>query len=175
MAEVHFKCQEQKNLCAFLAWCEIGREELQEEQTLVIAGGFGENEKVVLVMTGEAIEMATLYLDHEEADTRLLLHAKHAASDFTRIEVQSPDTDVLVLVLCCSTFSSLGWYELWSHTGARDKTRCIPVHSISVSIGPSLCRSTVLVKRKHGMLLKRVENSKEFQTALGRLGQTISL
>ena len=28
------------NLCAFLeeAWCEIGREELQEDETLVIAG-----------------------------------------------------------------------------------------------------------------------------------------
>ena len=36
------------NLRAFLvgAWCEIGREELQEEQTLIIAGGFGDNERV---------------------------------------------------------------------------------------------------------------------------------
>ena len=76
-------------------------------------------------------------IHNEEADTRLLLHAKHAASDFTGIVVQSPDTDVLVL--CCSQFSSLGCDELWFHNGTPDKTRDIPVHSISVSIGSSLC------------------------------------
>ena len=119
------------------------RKNFRKKQTLVIAGWFGDNEKVVLVRTGEVIEIAALYLDHEEADTRLLLHAKHAASDFTRIEVQSPDTDALVLR--CSQFSLLGCDELWFHTGTRDKTRYIPVHSISVSIGPSLCRASVLV------------------------------
>ena len=57
--------------------------------------------------------------------------------NFTRIVVQSPDTDVLVL--CCPQFSSLGCDELWFHTDTRDKTRYIPVHSISVSKGSSLC------------------------------------
>ena len=129
------------NLCAFLvgAWCEIGREELQEDQTLVIAGWFGDTEKLVLLRTGEAIEIAALYSDHEEADMRLSLHIKHAASDFTRIVVQFLDTDVLVI--CCSQLLSLGCNELWFHTGTGDKTRYIPVHSISVSIGPSLCRA----------------------------------
>ena len=74
---------------------------------------------------------------NEEADTILLLHAKHAASDFTRIVVQSPDTDVLVL--CCSQFSWLGCDGLWFQTGTRDKTRYIPVYFISLSIGSSLC------------------------------------
>ena len=74
------------------------------------------------------VYMQTIY--NEEADTRLLLHAKHAASDLTRIVVQFPDTDVLVL--CCSQFSSLVCDELWFHTGTRDKTQYIPVHSISV-------------------------------------------
>ena len=36
---------------------------------------------------------------NEKADKILLLHAKHAASDFTRIVIQSPDTDVLVFML----------------------------------------------------------------------------
>ena len=50
------------NLCALLVrvLCEIGREEIQEDQILVIAGGFGDNEKV-LVRAGEAIEIAALY------------------------------------------------------------------------------------------------------------------
>ena len=71
------------NICAFLvgAWCKFGKEELQEDQTHVIAGGFGDNEKVVLVRTREAIEIAALYSGHEEAVTKLLLHAKHTAPE----------------------------------------------------------------------------------------------
>ncbi|CAB3984025.1 Hypothetical predicted protein [Paramuricea clavata] len=35
--------------------------------------------------------------NHEEADTRLLLHAKHAAATYDRIIIKSPDTDVFIL------------------------------------------------------------------------------
>ena len=117
---------------------------------------------------------------------RLLLHAKHAASDFPRIVFQSPDTDVLVL--CSSQFSSLGCDKLWFHTGTRDKTRYIPVHSISVSRGPSLCKALPdfhaltgcdSMSSFYGIGKKKawndIEKSIEFKIALGRLGQTISL
>ena len=50
------------------AWCETGTE-LQDEQTLVIAGELADIENVVLVRPGEATEMTKLYSDHEEADT----------------------------------------------------------------------------------------------------------
>ena len=130
------------------------------------------------------VYMQTIY--NKEADTRLLLHAKHAASDFTRIVDQSPNTDVLVL--CCSQFSSLGCDESWYHTGTRDATRYIPVHSISVSIGSSLCLALPgfhavtgcdSTSSFYGIGKKKtwnvIEKSSEFQTALGRLGQTIAL
>ena len=42
----------------------------------------------------EAVELGC---DHEEADTWLLLNAKHAAKDHGRIIIQSPHTDALVL------------------------------------------------------------------------------
>ena len=51
----------------------------------VKGGGFEDNEKVVLVKAEEAVDIAALHSDHEEADTRLLLYAKHAASDYPRI------------------------------------------------------------------------------------------
>ena len=130
------------------------------------------------------VYMQTIH--NEEADTRLLLNAKHAASDFTRIVVQFPDTDVLVI--CCSQFSSLGCDELWFHTGTRDKTQYIPMHCISLSIGSSLCKALPgfheltgcdstssfygIGKKKAGSVM---EKSSEFQTALGRFGQTIAL
>ena len=127
-----------------------------------------------------------MYSDHEEADTSLLLHVKQAESDFTRIVVQSPDTDVLVL--CSSQFPSLGCDKLWFHTGTRDKTRYISVHSINVSRGPSLCKALPgfhaptgcdSMSSLYGIGKKKawndIEKSIEFQNTLGRLGQTISL
>ena len=90
----------------------------KEGQILVKGGGFEDNEKIVLVKAEEAVDIVALHSDHEEANTRLLLHAKHAASDYPWIVVQSPDTDVIVL--CCSHFSSLGCEELWFQTGVRD-------------------------------------------------------
>ncbi|KAJ8030514.1 hypothetical protein HOLleu_26961 [Holothuria leucospilota] len=40
-----------------------------------------------------------LFCDHEEADTRLLLHARHAAETTSNIIISSPDTDVAVIAL----------------------------------------------------------------------------
>ena len=77
----------------------------------------------------EAVEIAAMFSDHEEADTRLLLHAIHAASGLTCIVFQSPDTDVLVL--CCYLFSSLGCNELWFHIDTRDKTQYKPLLSLA--------------------------------------------
>ena len=54
---------------------------------------------------------AALYCSHEEADTRMLLHAMHADKEFGRkntkgrIIVKSPDTDVFVL--CVHFFPSM--------------------------------------------------------------------
>ena len=53
---------------------------------------------------------ANLYCNHEEADTRLLLHAKHASLESQEpILLRSPDTDVLVLTvfLCVNEQLSL--------------------------------------------------------------------
>ena len=46
------------------------------------------------------IPEANLYRNHEEADTRILLHAKHASLESQEpIILRSPDTDVLVLAV----------------------------------------------------------------------------
>ena len=49
-----------------------------------------------LVVCNEFIELRS---NHEEVDTRLLLHAKHAALSSERIIVRSPDTDVFLLCI----------------------------------------------------------------------------
>lgn len=46
------------------------------------------------------VEEATeLTCDHEEADTRLLLHASHASQSYENILIKSPDTDVFIISL----------------------------------------------------------------------------
>ena len=41
-------------------------------------------------------EVPDLFSDHEEADTRVLLHAPQAARAFSSVTIKSPDTDVMV-------------------------------------------------------------------------------
>ena len=40
-------------------------------------------------------DLPELESDHEEVDTQLLLHSKHAANTHDRIIVKTPDTDTL--------------------------------------------------------------------------------
>lgn len=88
--------------------------------------------------SGSAVVEPNLRSDHEEADTRLLLHAKHAAATHPRIVIQSPDTDVAVLSV--THFSDLNCQELWLKTGVKDRLRYLPVHEIQAFLRESLCR-----------------------------------
>ena len=44
-----------------------------------------------------SVEVSLLRSNHEEADTPLILHAKHAAATHNDVIIKSPDTDVLIL------------------------------------------------------------------------------
>ncbi|KAJ8049799.1 hypothetical protein HOLleu_02705 [Holothuria leucospilota] len=118
---------------------EIGQEKLKEGEELVIGGCFiNQNQnQAVSVTNGVAICIKALQSDHEETDTRLLLHAKHASQDHKRIVVQSPDTDLAVL--CASFLSDLNCQELWFRSGVKDKLRYIPMHKVAEKLGRCLC------------------------------------
>ena len=90
---------------------------------VLLAGGFTDGSRTVSLDQGSTAAVLQLRLDHEEADTRLLLHAKHVASTHPRIVIQSPDTDVAVLAV--AHFNDLGCQELWLRTGTKDKERYI--------------------------------------------------
>ena len=105
----------------------------------MIGGGFRDGEKTVTVARGQCRDDQTLRSNHEEADTRMILHAKHAARANRRLVLQSPDTDVLVLSI--SLFRSLDCPELWFRTGVKDRHRLIPVHDIAHALGEKMCSS----------------------------------
>ena len=78
-----------------------------------------------------------MYSDHEEADTRMILHAKNTGHNHENIVIQSPDTDVAVLSIFA--FFSLQCREVWFQTGTKDKFQYIPIHTISQELGPDVC------------------------------------
>lgn len=129
-----------ENLAEFL--CNSLSEQLPASlgpsQKVVLAGGFRDGSKTVSLTQGSAAVEPNLRSDHEEADTRLLLHAKHAATTHPRIVIQSPDTDVAVLSI--AHFEDLRCQELWFKTGVKDRQRYIPVHAIQSSLGQPLCK-----------------------------------
>lgn len=80
-------------------------------------------------------EVPELESDHEEADTRLILHAKHASSSHDRIIVKTPDTDVFLL---CTAMQTSIAKPLYVMTGTGNKLRLIDVKSISNGLGEDL-------------------------------------
>jgi len=127
----------------------------------------------------------SLAFSHEEADTRLLLHAKHAWNPRSRVIIQSPDTDLLVL--CATHFESISCEELWFKTGVRDHHRYVPVHRVSEKLGQKLCRCLPAfhaltgcdtTSALAGVLKKaweRLSRNKVHQDILGSVGQTAAL
>ena len=71
---------------------------------------------------------------HEEADTRLLLHAANAAKcGLKKVMLRTVDTDVVVIAI--GAFHDLSVSELWVAIGAGKYLRYIPVHDIASHLG----------------------------------------
>ena len=81
---------------------------------------------------------------HEEADTRLMIHALDASlRGHRRIKIRTNDTDVIVLAL--SVVSTLPVDEFWITYGSGKDVQHMPAHVVASSLGPS--KASALVKR----------------------------
>ena len=104
-----------------------------------------------------------LTCDHEEADTRI---AVHASGECNSIIIASPDTDVFVIMLHVSTSCSSSIYFL---TGTGVKRRIIPVTTVGQKLGPRLCKALIgfhaFTGRSFGINLLAKHNSSFFQQA----------
>ena len=73
--------------------------------------------------------------NHEEADSRMFLHAKDAAVNGSdSIMIVSSDTDVVVIGI--SVFAQLDVEQLWIAFGKGKDFRWIPIHDIAKTLGP---------------------------------------
>ncbi len=119
------------------------------EKTVYLAGCLSDTEKVAKVDCRGIHDVSSWASNHEEADTRMLLHAIFADKSFGssgqkgRIVIRSRDTDVLVLAI--HYFPQLTHTaELWVQTGTVtsnvDLRRFVPVHEICRNLSPTVCK-----------------------------------
>ena len=74
--------------------------------------------------------------DHEEADTRMLLHAADVVNNgMQSILIRTVDTDIVVIAV--SAVHNLNITCLWVAFGVWKTFRYIPVHEIALHMGPS--------------------------------------
>ena len=85
------------------------------EKEVVTSGGF--KDELEVWSSRNNTDACQLSSNHEEADTRLILHAIN--SNYKHIVVSSRDTDVLVLLV--SHFHKTNCNELWMNAGSQKK------------------------------------------------------
>ena len=91
---------------------------------------------------GEVVfeKCSELFCDREEADTRLLLHARHASTTHDRVIIRSTDTDVLVLMLGHKPAIPAAMYF---DTGIGHHRRMLDVNKIHSTLGCDLCDALI--------------------------------
>lgn len=90
---------------------------LSSEKTIIVAGGFENGEEVKRVRKAGVDCLTEFYSDHEEADTRMVLHATQLAQSHSCLIVKSDDTDVLVLLIYYTSRGMFGSSEVYMHSG----------------------------------------------------------
>ncbi|MES9879344.1 MAG: hypothetical protein ABW185_00490 [Sedimenticola sp.] len=97
-----------------------------------------------IVLSNKAVDLSDITpSDHEEADTRMMLHLRHAVMDGHRKAfLRTVDSDVIVLsVHLFTTFKTLGLTELWVGFGSGKAYTDIPIHEVSLQLGPAKCKA----------------------------------
>ncbi len=104
-----------------------------------------ETTSTLIVTTGEhAITNTSKSLkdvspcSHEEADTRIFVHARDATMDGNKsLIIKANDTDILVIAISVlPSLQELGLINLWLAFGQGANLRWIPVHEVVSAIGP---------------------------------------
>jgi len=120
-----------ERLISFYTQYMVHHSALTENERLFISGGA--EEKCLLVTGASCRDVEDLQSNHEEADTRIILHASYAQKTGSDcIVISSPDTDVLLLLL--HHHKAIGANEVYMSTGRSgihtDSKRLIPIHSL---------------------------------------------
>lgn len=128
--------QNKANLLKYLSesWSEPGS---FGNMKLVLSGGFKEETSTFMVGHNHTSPVPELESNHEEADTRIILHVLYSFEvlHLERVVVHSNDTDVIVMcIYYASKCDSIT--ELWVRT---DSNVYLPIHEIADKLGSVDC------------------------------------
>ena len=116
-----------------------------------MSGGLRDFHKSVLLTYGSEVPVAELQSTHEEADTRLMLHAIYAiqVEGVKRVVIYANDTDIVVLRLYyfMTKLQEMGLEELWMKTHHESY---LPIHEISRKLDVSICHALPLIHSLSG-------------------------
>ena len=90
----------------------------------MVSGGFSES--TTAKSSDPDLDVSHLQANHEEGDTRLILHCTHA--HLNTIVVAARDTDVLLLLV--AHFSKIDCERLYMKAGTSKAPKYFPVHDI---------------------------------------------
>ena len=110
------------------------------------------------IATNRQIEVGELHATHQEADTRMLLHAKHAAEYYNDVNLVADDTEILII---CLAFSTNIPCDLYMQSGTKFWQRYTGCDTISSFSGQGKLGALTLVINNH-----------KFRDALADLGET---
>ncbi|KAK1885936.1 G polyprotein [Dissostichus eleginoides] len=96
----------------------------------------------VTVMEGvQSVDVVEdLQCDHEEFDTRVFLHAQHAAQEHKAVIIKSSDTDVAVIAVSLQADFPCSLYVF---AGTGNRTRIIDIAMVSSALGTSVCSALI--------------------------------
>ena len=116
----------------FKSWSEECDPQLLRGVEVFIAHESQCHQLVASTNTIACHEVEDLACDHEEADTRMLAHAKSASAEYSSIIIKSPDTDVFIIALNASLSIRA---DLYFETGTKDKRRIISISKVKENLG----------------------------------------
>jgi hypothetical protein len=137
-------------------------------------------DRCIKLTRNDAKEADELVTSQEEADTRMLLHAKHASQVYERIVIVCEDTDVLILCLALQKDIR----NMYIRCGTKQRMRYIDINKLSTALGSDVCDALLGVHAFTGCDsvsafggrgkvagLKIVSKDDELRKALAQLGE----
>lgn len=86
------------------------------------------------------VELPELYIDHEEADTKMILHSIYASKSATSIIIQSCDTDVFILCIAMFNFLTVDIYII---PAVHTYPEVVDISSIANALGPEISSALI--------------------------------
>ena len=114
------------NLAKFLSEHLIAN--APQEKVIVVAGGFSDGKEAQ--SSNQLVDPSLLCADHEEADTRLVLHAIVNSCD--TVVVSARDTDVLLLLV--AHLPSMPSANVWMMAGTAARRKFFNIRAISENL-----------------------------------------